>query len=114
MHPILEFCRGKLPERVFPAGATVLAEGQRDGVLYILAEGSVEILKGDFQIHTVTEPGIVFGEIAVLLDSPHTATVRTLDTTRFYVAADALAFLRSHPDVSLTLPRLLAKRLHAI
>jgi CRP-like cAMP-binding protein len=31
-------------------------------------------------------PGSVFGEQAVLLDQPHTADVRTLEQSEFYVA----------------------------
>lgn len=114
MREILQTCRDTLPERVVPAGTTVLADGQRDGMLYVLAEGVVEIVKGDFQINVVRDPGVVFGEIALLLDGPHTATVRTLEETRFYVAEDGLAFLRAHPQIAFAVARLLAKRVHAM
>ncbi|MBI3795814.1 MAG: cyclic nucleotide-binding domain-containing protein [Deltaproteobacteria bacterium] len=77
MREILSFCQ-KLPETTFSPGETLLAEGRKDKILYILIEGEVEILKGDFQINTVSEPGAIFGEMSVLLDIPHTATVKTL------------------------------------
>jgi CRP-like cAMP-binding protein len=114
MREILQFCHTQLPQRVIPAATIVLAEGERVGVLYVLVEGTVEILKGDFLINTVSEPGTVFGEIAVLLDRTHTATVRTVDEARFYVADDPLAFLQSRPEIALGVARLLAKRLHAM
>jgi CRP-like cAMP-binding protein len=114
MRDILSYCLGRLPERSIPAGEVIMAEGKHDGVLFILAEGAVEVLKGDFQINTFTDPGAVFGEISILLDTPHTATVKTLAPSRFYVVEDPVEFLRSAPDIALGVARLLAKRLHAM
>jgi CRP/FNR family transcriptional regulator, cyclic AMP receptor protein len=114
MRDILSYCAGRLPERSISAGEVIMVEGQRDGVLFILAEGAVEVLKGDFQINIFTDPGAVFGEISVLLDTPHTATVRTVAPSRFYVVEQPLDFLRSTPDLALGVASLLAKRLHAM
>lgn len=108
---ILDGC-GELPLRTFTAGETVLAEGTRSGKLYILVSGSVETVKGDVQINTAGDPGAFFGEVAALLDAPHTATVRALEPSTFRVADDPLAFMRSTPEVTLQLARLLARRLH--
>jgi CRP-like cAMP-binding protein len=83
-------------------------------VLYVLATGSVEVVKGEVQINTVSEPGTFFGEMSVLLDTPHTATVRALEPSTFHVAADPLAFVRANPDVGLAVARLLARRLHFV
>jgi CRP-like cAMP-binding protein len=113
MSSVIDRCR-ELPVRTFAAGETVLAEGMRAGVLYVLASGSVEVVKGDVQINTNSEPGAVFGEISVLLDSPHTATVRALEASSFHVADDPLAFIRANPDVALELSRMLARRLHFV
>jgi CRP-like cAMP-binding protein len=38
----------------------------------------------------VDEPGAVFGEISALLDRPHTADVRALKPSQFYIADAAL------------------------
>jgi CRP-like cAMP-binding protein len=113
MRTVLSFCQG-LPEKSFGAGEVLLVEGGREGLLYILIEGEVEVLKGDFQVSTISEPGAIFGEIAVLLDSPHTATVRALAPTRMYVAEHATAFLQSHTDLAYQVARLLAQRLHGV
>ena len=113
MRTILDFCRG-LPERSFDAGETWIAEGAKTDILTILIDGTVEVLKGEVQVHVATEPGAVFGEISALLDIPHTATVRTLAPSRAHVVADAGRFLRSHPDLAYFLSKLMAQRLHGM
>lgn len=110
---ILSFCQG-LPEKTFAPGEVLLAEGGRERILYILLEGEVEVLKGDFQVNTVSEPGAIFGEISVLLDIPHMATVKTLTPSRAYVVERAGEFLQSHTDIAYQLARLLAQRLHGV
>jgi len=113
MRAILPLCAA-MPERAVPTGQTILQEGQRSGALYVLVEGSVEVLKGDVQVNTVSDPGAVFGEMSVLLDTPHVATVRTLAPSRFRVSDDAAHFLASDPAVGLVIARLLARRLNAV
>lgn len=113
MREILRLC-GDTPQRAVPAGETILREGDRTGVLFILIEGSVEVLKGDVQVNVVADPGAVFGEMSVLLDAPHMATVRTLAPSRFHVVDDARRFLHGDPAVTFAVSRLLARRLNAM
>jgi CRP-like cAMP-binding protein len=113
MHSLLRFCGG-LPERRFEAGALLLAEGGADKVLYVLIDGEIEVLKGQTQVNTQSEPGAMFGELAVLLDVPHTATVRATVPTRAYVVENAEAFLQGNPDLSFQLAKLLARKLNSI
>jgi len=40
-------------------------------------------VKEDTEIAQVVEPGAVFGELSILLDQPHTADVRALETSQF-------------------------------
>ena len=61
-----------LPLATFQAGETVLAAGSRTGRLLILKQGAVAIVKDGIQLARVAEPGAVFGELATLLDQPHT------------------------------------------
>jgi len=91
-----------------------MEEGQKGGELYILAEGSVEILKQDYQINTVDSAGSIFGDVSVLLGLSCMATVKTLEPSRFFVASDALTFLKSNPEAHLHLSILLAKRLNSV
>jgi CRP/FNR family cyclic AMP-dependent transcriptional regulator len=110
---VLDLCSA-LPLRAAATGEVILEEGKRAGVLYVLVSGAIEVVKGDLQITTVSEPGAFFGEMSVLLDAPHMATVRALEDSTFHVAEDPLAFLRSHPEITMELSRLLARRLHFV
>ncbi|MGH7341907.1 MAG: cyclic nucleotide-binding domain-containing protein, partial [Candidatus Rokuibacteriota bacterium] len=111
MEDILQVCAGST-ERTIPAGATILADGERAGVLYVLIEGEIEVLKGDYRLHAISKPGAVFGEISVLLDAPHTATARTTLPSRFYVIENPREFLVSRPSAALGIASLLAERLN--
>lgn len=110
---VLRLCAG-MPERAVGAGEVILREGERSGMLYILIEGEVEVLKGDTQVNSVSDSGAFFGEMSVLLDTPHVATVRAVAPSRFYVSENAAEFLGSDPAVGLAVSRLLAHRLHSV
>src|SRR5262245_52388927 len=62
MSDVISQCAG-LPQREFRAGEVILEEGTRSGLLYVLASGRVEVLKGDVQVATVDTPGAFFGEV---------------------------------------------------
>jgi CRP/FNR family transcriptional regulator, cyclic AMP receptor protein len=111
MRDILEYCIGGT-KRSFAAGAEVLHEGGRTGHLYVLIEGRLEVVKGDAVVAILTEPGAVLGEMSVLLDTPHTATVRAAADSTIYEIDDAAAFLRKQPLVAILIARMLAQRLN--
>lgn len=113
MPVVLEAFRDQ-PEKAFEAGETVLAQGERTGLLLVLIEGSVEVVKDDVKVAMTSESGAVFGDLSALLDAPHTASVRTVKPSRFYVISDARAFLQQSPDVCLHVCVLLAQRLDAL
>lgn len=113
MTTLLSFA-GRLPTVTIPAGEVLLPEGERTGLLYILVDGEVEILKGDVPIDTVADPGALFGEVSVLIDIPHMATVKAITDVRVVRIEDAAAFLRTNPDVAIEVARLLAQRLNHV
>ena len=78
-----------LPLIIYEPGETVLAEGSRTDRLLILREGSVVVIREGIEIARVSEPGAVFGEISALLDCPHTADVRALQSSQFHVVHSA-------------------------
>jgi CRP-like cAMP-binding protein len=88
----------------------VIADGSRTGRLLILRKGTVAIVKDDTEIAKVAEPGAVFGELSVLLDQPHTADVRALETSQFHVA-NATTLLTQNPVAVLYVAATLAHRL---
>jgi CRP/FNR family cyclic AMP-dependent transcriptional regulator len=112
MPSLLDHCKD-LPTLDLAAGDHLMDEGAQTGKLYVLLEGAAQVLKGDAEITRIAEPGAFFGEMSILLGTPHTATVRALAPSRFYVVDDVAAFLSS-PDVTLSLSRLLAKRLQMV
>jgi CRP/FNR family transcriptional regulator, cyclic AMP receptor protein len=108
----LDHCHG-LPERIFEPGEVLIHEGS-PGPLFVLAEGAVEILKGDFRISIVDEPGAIFGEISALLGIQPTASVKALERTRTFVAEDGVAFFSTRPELTLMIARMLAQRLTSV
>ena len=88
-----------LPVVKHGAREVVLIAGSKTGGLLFLRSGTVEVIKDGVQIASVNAPGSVFGEHSVLLDQPHTADVRTLEQSEFYVA-DAPAILAGDPTVA--------------
>src|SRR5207302_6351422 len=112
MREILDYCAGGV-QRDVSAGAFVVHEGGRTGHLYVLIEGRLEVIKGDAVVAAITEPGAVLGEMSVLLDTPHTATVRAAQDSTIYEIDDAAAFLRKQPAVAILIARMLAQRLNA-
>jgi CRP-like cAMP-binding protein len=103
-----------LPTRSFPAGADIIVEGTPQHALYVLAEGAVEVSRDAVPIATIDEPGSIFGELAVLLQSPATATVRALSPCTFWVPDSPTEFLETQPAVALAVALTLARRLDLV
>jgi len=112
MREILDHFAG-VPLQHAPDKTVILDEGQQTGRVFVLAEGRLEVLRGDTQITVLEEPGSLVGEMSVLLDLPHTATVRALGDARVHVVEDGAAFFGSRPELSWLVARLLARRLNA-
>src|SRR5829696_8596154 len=111
MRAVLDYCTGGL-ERKLPAGTVLIHEGSKTGHLFILIEGRLEVIKGDSVVAVLTEPGAVFGEMSVLLNRPHSATVQAASDSVIYEIRDAAVFLRDQPAVVLLIAQLLAQRLN--
>ncbi|MEA2963766.1 MAG: family transcriptional regulator, cyclic receptor protein [Alphaproteobacteria bacterium] len=111
MRAVLDYCSGAVQRNV-SAGTVILHEGSTTGHLFVLIEGKLEVVKGDTVVASIVEPGAVVGEMSVLLDQPHTATVRAASNSTIYEFSDAGSFLRDQPAVALLIARLLAQRLN--
>lgn len=102
------------PRRSVETGVVVLEQGQADTPLLVLIEGEVEILRDEIRVARVAEPGAVLGEMSALLGTACTASVRTLAPSTFALMQDPEKFLRSSPEVTLHVARLLARRLDSL
>jgi CRP/FNR family cyclic AMP-dependent transcriptional regulator len=112
MKSILDKC-DESRTRKFPVGTVLLEDGKRSGHLHVLSKGTVEVLRGETRVALISEPGSVLGEMSLLLDVPHTATVRTVTDCETYLYDDAASFLRSDPAITYAVAQLLARRLNA-
>ena len=97
----------------FENGRVLLPEGATTDLVYVLAEGRIEILRGSTQVTVLDEPGALVGEMSILLGIPHTATARALGDVKVHVVERAAEFFRTHPELSWLVAQLLASRLNA-
>ena len=65
-----------------PANTVLFQQDDVGDALYILVEGRVGILRDEIQAVTVNERGFCIGEMALLNDSPRSATIKSITDTR--------------------------------
>jgi len=102
-------------ERTFPAGATVVQEGDDRGIgFFVVAEGRGVVSVGGKQVGTVG-PGSYFGEVALISDRVRTATVTATTDLRCLVMTmwDFRAFVRSDAEVAWKLLEHVGGMLHS-
>jgi CRP/FNR family cyclic AMP-dependent transcriptional regulator len=109
-----------MERRRFAAGDVVVARGEADRSLYLVASGSVEVLvlhgRKERSVR-VQGPGTVLGEVAFLDGKPRSATVRAIAACEVLrLSTDAFEALAGrHPDLGrkllLDVGRIVALRL---
>src|SRR5262245_6962406 len=99
MADFLELVRG-CNTRTYGPAEIVMEQDSPTGPLLVLIEGEVEILRDGVRIARTAQPGAVFGEMSVLLECAHTATVRALMPSRFAVIENPRQFLAASPEAS--------------
>ena len=74
--------------RTYQAGQLLTREGEKDRDLYVLSEGTLEVLvkgdDGDVLVGEISPPEIL-GEISFLNGSPRTATIRAKTDAKVYI-----------------------------
>ena len=103
-----------LPEIELAAGEELLHEDTRTGSIWVLVSGSLHVIKDGVPINRISNPGAVFGEVAALMDSDHSATVVAASDARLRYARDGKEFLLGSPEVLLLVARGLASRLDLV
>lgn len=101
------------PRRTLAAGEALLEEGDEGGELYVLESGRLGVERDGVRLATIAEPGALVGEMAVLLGTDHSATVRAETAATVRVIADPIPFLEATPVVALQVATLACARLEA-
>ena len=107
----LECLAAVMQEKTFPAGTTILREGESGDAMFLLLSGSVDVLKttpyGDPYVTASLNDTYhcSFGEMALIDRGPRSATVRAkTDCDTLSLTFDAFQqFCRDHPNVGLEL-----------
>jgi HD-GYP domain-containing protein (c-di-GMP phosphodiesterase class II) len=102
-------------EREFSANEVVFAEGSIGDCFYILRRGQVQIVQnrdGEELVLSELDAGDGFGEMALMIDQPRSATVRASETVKALVLNrdNFLTLSRSLPALAEKFNKLLAER----
>ena len=103
----------KNPARVFAPGQLLITEGGPAGSLFVLESGEVEVVRHGIVVATIAEAGAIIGEMSVLLDTAHSASVRARTTVMAHVVENARDALKKHPELTYKVAQILARRLGA-
>jgi CPA1 family monovalent cation:H+ antiporter len=90
--PLFSGCSGKelgqisaLADELFqPDGTTLIAEGTKGREFFVLVDGAVDVRRNGRKLNTLG-PGSFFGEIALVAETPRTATVTATGPVRLLV-----------------------------
>jgi len=93
------------------AGEYLLSQGELTDSIYFLLEGSVKVTKDGYDVATISDKGAVFGELSILLDHSHTASVQCLEDSKFYHIEHPKAYLEEHPRLIWHIAQVLGMRL---
>jgi hypothetical protein len=105
--PLLERLARESAPASFPAGATIVREGDPGDRFYVVSSGTVGILGREFG------PGEAFGEIALLRDVPRTATATAVTDVSLVTLERApfVAAVTGHASSAAEADTLIAARL---
>ncbi len=99
-------------EAAFGAGEWIIRQGDESSAVYVIVDGEVTVIIDDVD-RRVLSTGAFFGEIAVLLDEPASASILTRTTVRCLVVPgdEFRPFLIAHPQVMYRVLKAEARRL---
>jgi CRP/FNR family transcriptional regulator len=99
-------------ERTYDAGEVIVRQGEHGIGFYLVAEGEVEVSQDGRPLRTLWA-GDFFGELALLEETPRTATVTALTQTRCLLLPrwHFRALLQERPDLAVRLLERTVRRL---
>ena len=103
-------------EKTYHAGEIIFHEGDPGRALFVVVEGAVEIIQmsaqGEYLLRTLG-PGDAFGELALVDDSPRSATARVATTGRLLILykSDFDALMEGNARIAVVVMRNLSRML---
>jgi CRP/FNR family transcriptional regulator/CRP/FNR family cyclic AMP-dependent transcriptional regulator len=114
-----ELARRMLPRRFGP-GQIIFHHGDPGGLLYIIGRGKVKIThstpEGQEALLAILGAGDFFGELALLDDSPRSATAEAIELTETLTLHrdDFIHYLHENPDFSLHVLKTMAQHIRRL
>jgi len=107
---------GNMEKIEFPAGTPIFHQGEAGDAMYVIDDGSIELLTVDDEgvrnTLAVLKPGDAFGEMSILTDTDRTASaIARLDSTLYRLRAETFNELLENNAISNYFLRLLCLRL---
>ena len=108
----LERIAGSMKQRTFRAGDTVTTEGQGGVGFFVIEDGTAKVTVGGEDRRTLGS-GDYFGEVALLTDSPRTATIKAETELRCYgmTSWDFRPLVESNASIAWKMLQTMAQRL---
>jgi CRP-like cAMP-binding protein len=106
----LERIAASMKQRTFRSGDKVTSEGQGGVGFFVIEDGTAKVTIGGAERRTLG-PGDYFGEVALLTDSPRTATITAETDLRCYgmTSWDFKPLVESHSSIAWHLLQAMAK-----
>lgn len=104
----------------FNKSRILIKEGEKSDSLYVIVSGLLQAYLSDDNgkevILNTMGPGEYFGEIALVDDSPRSASIKVIEDCELYIISRKTFedFLKSHPELALTMLKGMARRLVAL
>jgi len=111
MRPIDESLE-ESPLITLSAGECLLNQNEKTNSLYILKKGKVRVIKDGYDVALTSENGTVFGEMSIMLDIEHSATVQCVEDSVFYHIENPKEYLESNPEFIWHIAQILSRRLN--
>ena len=97
---------------VFSDGEDIIRKGDVGEEMYFICRGDVQVIGENDEVLSTLNEGSFFGEIALLMSQPRTATIRAKDNCDLFVLeqSDFAALLRDQPQVAESIKKVAKER----